>query len=85
MKNCIIHIRVPREIKKYVEKTDNVKLVDIKGTKWFAVTEREKELIKEYLIIVLKTAHCEDEMNLSMCMLPKYQRLYSQALLISSK
>jgi hypothetical protein len=49
LKNCIIHIRVPREIKKYVEKTDNVKLVDIKGTKWFAVTEREKELIKEYL------------------------------------
>ena len=23
--------------------------MDIKGTKWFAVTEREKELIKEYL------------------------------------
>lgn len=47
--NCIVHIRVPREIKKYVENTDNVKLVDIKGTKWFAITEHEKELIKEYL------------------------------------
>lgn len=47
--NCIVHIRVPREIKKYVENTDNVKLVDIKGTKWFAITMHEKELLKEYL------------------------------------
>ena len=49
LKNCIIHIRVPREIKKYVENTDNVKTVPIKNSLWFAVTEHEKELLKEYL------------------------------------
>lgn len=49
LKNCIIHIRVPREIKKYLENTDNVKTVPVKNSLWFAVTEHEKELIKEYL------------------------------------
>ena len=40
---------IPKNIESYVKNTDNVPLVDIKGTKWFLVTEDEFVALKKYL------------------------------------
>lgn len=42
-------IPVPKEIECYVNNINAVPLVEIKGTKWFLITEKEREILKDFL------------------------------------
>lgn len=42
-------ITVPKEIKNYVNNIDTVPLIEIKGTKWFLITEKELEILRLFL------------------------------------
>ena len=42
-------IRIPKEIKGYLKDESSVPLVEIKGTKWYSITQREKELLIKFV------------------------------------
>lgn len=42
-------IRIPKEIKGYLKDESSVPLVEIKGTKWYSITQKEKELLKKFV------------------------------------
>ena len=42
-------IKIPEEIKKYLENEESVPLVEIKGTKWYSITNEEKEILSNFV------------------------------------
>lgn len=36
-------IRVPTLVKSYLENEENIPLIEVKGTKWYHITQREKD------------------------------------------
>ena len=42
-------IPVPKEIKNYVDNIESVPLIEIKGTKWFLISEEERNILKQFL------------------------------------
>jgi len=42
-------VRIPKTIQKYLEDESTVPLVDIKGTLWYSITQKEKDLLQKFV------------------------------------
>lgn len=42
-------LTIPNNIKKYLENEKNVPLVEVKGTRWFYISQKEKDTLKQFV------------------------------------
>ena len=42
-------VKVPKTIQKYLEDESTVPLIDVKGTLWYYITQREKDMLKKFV------------------------------------
>ena len=42
-------VKVPKTIQKYLEDENSVPLIDVKGTLWYYITQREKDMLKKFV------------------------------------
>ena len=42
-------VKVPKTIQKYLEDENSVPLIDVKGTFWYYITQREKDMLKKFV------------------------------------
>ena len=42
-------VKVPKTIQKYLEDESTVPLIYVKGTLWYYITQREKDMLKKFV------------------------------------
>ena len=54
MEGAIIMIQIPEKVKHYLENEENIPLVEVDRTRWYYISQEEKDILAQFVIDIDK-------------------------------